>query len=141
MWTWKYIITALPSSEYSTQTRTIWSKHLKMGKYYINNHTINVTMYLNKNKLSKYVNRRTVHMFTHSPRKQMQSTSSNLSSKNRVKHTSQLLSSGFCHCRLSFWLLDGFRGAMAPSASGKRSWYRSRRRYFTVTRLPVHKHQ
>ena len=76
--TWKYIITALPSSKYSTLTRTVWSKHLKMGKYCTNSHTINVTMYLNKNKLSKHVNHRTVHVFTHSARKWMHCTSPNL---------------------------------------------------------------
>jgi len=49
-----------------------------MGKYGTNSHTINVTVYLNKNKLSKHVNHITVHVFTHSPRKWMQRTIPNL---------------------------------------------------------------
>lgn len=35
------------------------------------------------------------------------------------------------------WELDALRGVMQPWAWGKRWWYRSKRRYFTVTSLPV----
>lgn len=35
------------------------------------------------------------------------------------------------------WRLEAFRGVLQPCACGKRWWYRSKRRYFTVTSLPV----
>lgn len=54
--------------------------------------------------------------------------------------TSQLVSDEFaqkCPCIESLWLLLGFSGVMKLVESGKRSWYRSSLKYFTVTKCPV----